>query len=174
MYEYRISFVRFESWKSFEMLQDAVHMLQRNNEFRSHCSVSSVYETDPVGYTEQASFLNIVVEIKSHLSAEEILFICLETEQTLGRIREFRWGPRCIDLDILLYNDENIVSEKLTVPHPRMHERGFVLVPLMELLPEGIHPVTGVSFREYAEGQKEGVHVWKTIDGVDAFVRLEN
>ena len=157
----------------FEMLQDAVQML-REQENIEVTAVSSVYETDPVGYTDQASFLNIVVEIKSPLSADKILSICMETEQTLGRIREFRWGPRCIDLDILLYNDENIVSEKLTVPHPRMHERGFVLVPLMELLPEGIHPVTGVSFREYAEGQKEGVHVWKTIDGVDAFVRLEN
>lgn len=157
----------------FEMLQDAVKMLQMENNLEV-TAVSSVYETDPVGYTEQASFLNIVVEIKSPLTADEILFICLETEQTLGRIREFRWGPRCIDLDILLYNAENIVSEKLTVPHPRMHERGFVLVPLMELLPEGIHPGTGVSFRKYAEGQKEGVHVWKTIDGVDAFVRLEN
>lgn len=157
----------------FDMLQDAVLMLQEQPEL-TVTQVSSVYETDPVGYTEQATFLNIVVEIKSDLSAERILLICLETEQTLGRIREFRWGPRCIDLDILLYNDENIVSEKLTVPHPRMHERGFVLVPLMELVPEGVHPVTGVSLREYARGLKEGVHVWKTIDGVDAFVRLES
>lgn len=157
----------------FEMLQDAVRMLQQEADFNV-TQVSSVYETDPVGYTEQATFLNIVVEIQSQLSAEKILFICLETEQTLGRIREFRWGPRCIDLDILLFNEENIESEKLTVPHPRMHERGFVLAPLMELIPNGVHPVTGVSFREYAEGQKEGVHVWKTIDGVDAFVRLES
>lgn len=157
----------------FEMLQEAVRMLQEKPDLNV-TQVSSVYETDPVGYTEQATFLNIVVEIQSYLSAEKILLICLETEQTLGRIREFRWGPRCIDLDMLLYNDENIESEKLTVPHPRMHERGFVLVPLMELVPRGIHPVTGVSFSEYAEGQKEGVHVWKTIDGVDAFVRLES
>jgi len=157
----------------FEMLQDAVRMLQEKPDLKV-TQVSSVYETDPVGYTEQATFLNIVVEIQSYLSAEKILLICLGTEQTLGRIREFRWGPRCIDLDILLYNDENIESEKLTVPHPRMHERGFVLVPLIELVPQGIHPLTGVSFSEYAEGQKEGVHVWKTIDGVDAFVRLES
>ena len=157
----------------FEMLQDAVRMLQEKPDLKVN-QISSVYETDPIGYTEQATFLNIVVEIQSYLSAEKILLICLETEQTLGRIREFRWGPRCIDLDILLYNDENIESEKLTVPHPRMHERGFVLVPLIELVPQGIHPLTGVSFSEYAEGQKEGVHVWKTIDGVDAFVRLES
>ena len=157
----------------FEMLQDAVQML-REEENIEVIAVSSVYETDPVGYTDQASFLNIVVEIKSPLSADKILSICMETEQTLGRIREFRWGPRCIDLDILLYNDENIVSENLTVPHPRMHERGFVLIPLIELAPNGVHPVTGVSFSDYAKGQKEGVHVWKTIDGVDAFVRSEN
>ena len=157
----------------FEMLQDAVRVLQQQEDIEV-TRVSSVYETEPVGYTEQATFLNIVVEVMSKLSAEKILSICLETEHTLGRIREFRWGPRCIDLDILLYNDENVVSENLTVPHPRMHERGFVLVPLIELAPNGVHPVTGVSFSDYAKGQKEGVHVWKTIDGVDAFVRSEN
>jgi len=157
----------------FDMLQDAVRMLQKLENIEV-TRVSSVYETEPVGYTEQATFLNIVVEVVSELSAEKLLSICLETEHTLGRIREFRWGPRCIDLDILLYNDENIVSENLTVPHPRMHERGFVLIPLIELAPNGVHPVTGVSFSDYAKGQKEGVHVWKTIDGVDAFVRSEN
>lgn len=157
----------------FDMLQDAVRML-REREGIEVTRVSSVYETDPVGYTEQASFLNIVVEVLSGLPAEKILSICLETEQALGRIREFRWGPRCIDLDILLYNDENIVLEKLTIPHPRLHERGFVLVPLIELVPNQVHPVTGVPFSDYAKGRKEGVHVWKTIDGVDAFVRSES
>lgn len=157
----------------FAMLQDAVRML-RHQEGVEVTRISSVYETDPVGYTEQATFLNMVVEIMSELSSEKILSICLETEQSLGRIREFRWGPRCIDLDILLYNDENIVSKKLIIPHPRMRERGFVLIPLIELVPDQVHPVTGVPFSDYAKGQKEGVHVWKTIDGVDAFVRSEN
>ncbi|MBE3102952.1 MAG: 2-amino-4-hydroxy-6-hydroxymethyldihydropteridine diphosphokinase [Bacilli bacterium] len=157
----------------FEMLQEAVRILQKQTSIEV-TRVSSVYETDPVGYTEQATFLNMVVEVKSKLSAEKILLICLETEQAQGRIREFHWGPRCIDLDILLYNDQNIELEKLTIPHPRMHERGFVLVPLIELVPDGVHPVTGVPFCEYAKGQKEGVHVWKIIDGVDAFVLLEN
>jgi len=157
----------------FDMLQDAVRIL-REQEGIKVTRISSVYETDPVGYTEQATFLNMVVEIMSELSAVKILSICLETEQSLGRIREFRWGPRCIDLDILLYNDENIVSEKLIIPHPRMHERGFVLVPLIELVPNQVHPVTGVPFSDYAKGQKEGVHVWKTIDGVDAFVHSES
>jgi len=152
-----------------EMLQDAVRMLMDNVEIEV-TRVSSVYETAPVGYTDQAAFLNMVVEIQSELSAKEILFICMETEQTLGRIREFKWGPRCIDLDILLYNDENIVSETLIVPHPRMHERGFVLIPLVELIPNGRHPENGVDFNQYVEKQKEGVRLWKTFDGVGAFV----
>ena len=157
----------------FEMLQDAVRVLQEQDGL-DVTRISSVYETDPVGYTDQASFLNVVVELMTEMSAEKILFICLETEETLGRIRHFRWGPRCIDLDILLYNDENMVSEKLTIPHPRMHERGFVLVPLIELAPNSVHPITGVPFCDYAKGQKEGVCVWKTIDGVYAFVRFES
>lgn len=157
----------------FEMLQEAVRMLQQQTDLEV-TRISSIYETEPVGYTDQAAFLNMVVEIKSELSAEKILTICLETEQNLGRIREFRWGPRCIDLDILLYNNDNIESSKLTIPHPRMHERGFVLVPLLELVADSIHPVTGVPFCKYEEVQKEGVRVWKVIAGVDAFVHLEN
>lgn len=152
-----------------EMLQDAVRLLMDKVEIEV-TRVSSVYETAPVGYTDQAAFLNMVVEIQSELSAKEILFICMETEQSLGRIREFRWGPRCIDLDILLYNDENIVSENLIVPHPRMLDRGFVLIPLVELIPNGRHPKSGVDFNQYMEKQKEGVHLWKTFDGADAFV----
>lgn len=157
----------------FNMLQDAVRML-REKDGVEVTRVSSVYETDPVGYTDQATFLNIVVELKTVLPVGKILSICMETEQTLGRIREFHWGPRCIDLDILLYNDENVVSENLTVPHPRMAERGFVLIPLIELVPNRVHPVTGVPFSDYAKEQKEGVYVWKTIDGVEEFVRFES
>lgn len=156
-----------------DMLQEAVRIVMNHEDL--HISrISSVYETAPVGFTDQASFLNMVVEVQSNLSAVKILSICLETEQVLGRIREFRWGPRCIDLDILLYNDENMESENLIIPHPRMHERGFVLIPLLELNPNLNHPITGVPFRQYVEEQKEGVHLWKTFDGVDAFVHSEN
>ena len=156
-----------------DMLQEAVCELMNQTDLRV-TQISSVYETAPVGYTEQASFLNMVVEVQSDLSAFKILSICLETEQVLGRIREFRWGPRSIDLDILLYNDENMESENLIIPHPRMHERGFVLVPLLELIPNGNHPITGVPFSQYVKEQKEGVRLWKTFDGVDAFVHSEN
>jgi len=156
-----------------DMLQEAVRTVMKQPNFQVS-RISSVYETAPVGFTDQASFLNMVVEVKSILSALEILGICLETEQALGRIREFRWGPRCIDLDILLYNDENMESENLIIPHPRMHERGFVLVPLLELNPNLNHPISGVPFHQYVEEQKEGVRLWKTFDGVDAFVHSEN
>ena len=156
-----------------DMLQEAVRIVMNQADLQVS-RISSVYETAPVGFTDQASFLNTVVEVQSDLSALKILSICLETEQVLGRIREFRWGPRCIDLDILLYNDENMESENLIIPHPRMHERGFVLIPLLELNPNLNHPITGVPFSQYVEEQKEGVHLWKTFDGVDAFVHSEN
>lgn len=97
---------------------------------------SSVYETAPVGYTEQPSFYNMVVEVTSSLSAEEVLNQLQRIERELGRERLFKNGPRTIDLDILLYNGEDIQSKHLSVPHPRMHERAFVLVPLAEIAPQ--------------------------------------
>ena len=98
--------------------------------------VSSIYETAPVGYVDQPSFLNIAVLIETPNSALETLKICQSIENELGRIRDIRWGPRIIDLDILLFNNENIEVENLIVPHPRMFERAFVLVPLVEITSE--------------------------------------
>ena len=97
---------------------------------------SSVYETAPVGYTEQPSFYNMVVEVESRQSSDELLKTLQQIEQRLGRERLFKNGPRTIDLDILFYNGEDIQSEHLTVPHPRMQERAFVLAPLAEIAPE--------------------------------------
>ena len=79
-------------------------------------NVSSIYETDPVGYEEQDLFLNMVIQIKTQLSPFELLDACMETEKDLGRKREIRWGPRTIDLDILLYSEENILTERLDHP----------------------------------------------------------
>ena len=98
-------------------------------------SVSSIYETAPVGFTDQADFLNMVVCVETGLAAQELLEICQNIEQELGRVRDIRWGPRTVDLDILLYNNDNIETENLIVPHPRMHERAFVLIPLLEIAP---------------------------------------
>lgn len=136
--------------------------------------VSSVYETDPVGYEEQAPFLNIVVELETRLTPHELLKRCNRIEDELGRTRDIRWGPRTVDLDILLYNEEIMKTEDLIIPHPRMTERGFVLIPLVELNPELVEPLTKHSLLKLAYVQKEGVYKWKTIDGVDAFVHFDD
>lgn len=104
---------------------------------------SSVYVTEPQGLTEQPSFYNMVVEIETGLSPYDLLQSLLAIERTLGRVRTVRYGPRTIDLDILLYGDRVLTDEQLTVPHPRMVERSFVLVPLLEIYPEASDPRTG-------------------------------
>jgi 2-amino-4-hydroxy-6-hydroxymethyldihydropteridine diphosphokinase len=107
--------------------------------------VSSVYETEPVGFAEQPWFLNAVLEGYTELSAEELLQCALATEKALGRARSFPNAPRTIDIDILLYGEMEIASPSLTVPHPRFTERGFTLCPLTEIAPLLEHPVTGDS-----------------------------
>ncbi|TLS34997.1 2-amino-4-hydroxy-6-hydroxymethyldihydropteridine diphosphokinase [Pseudalkalibacillus caeni] len=125
--------------------------------------VSSIYETEPVGYTDQHSFLNMVTEIETSFTPQKLLEKTQEIEQLLGRKREVRWGPRTIDLDILLYNQENIDLEDLIIPHPRMTERGFVMIPLNEITPKTIIPTTNKQVRSYLRDleDKEGVHLWK-------------
>jgi len=94
---------------------------------------SQLYLTEPVGYTDQAAFLNQVVAVETTLSAHALLQAIQSIEQQLGRKRDIRWGPRTIDLDILLYGEAHIVTDDLIVPHPRMTERAFVLVPLSDI-----------------------------------------
>ncbi|MDA7028355.1 2-amino-4-hydroxy-6-hydroxymethyldihydropteridine diphosphokinase [Bacillus sp. CLL-7-23] len=129
--------------------------------------ISSIYETEPVGYTEQDLFLNMVVGIKTSLSPFKLLQLMQSIENELGRTREIRWGPRTADLDILLYNRENIETEQLIIPHPRMNERLFVLIPLLEIFPDFKGSIDDVENRE-------GVRVWKQKSGVEEFVRIEN
>lgn len=97
-------------------------------------TVSAVYETAAVGFTDQADFLNIAVHVKTALSPLAMLDVCQAIENELGRVRTVRWGPRVIDLDILLYNNENMNTERLILPHPRMYERAFVLIPLFDVV----------------------------------------
>ena len=94
---------------------------------------SSLYETDPVGYTDQAAFLNACVKIRTDFGPYELLDYVNSIENDLGRVRTIRWGPRTVDIDIILYGDEIIDTEKLTVPHPRFKERSFVTVPMEDL-----------------------------------------
>lgn len=113
---------------------------------------SSVYETEPVGPPPQGCYLNAVLRLATSLTPEELLGTLLEIERRAGRERnpEERWRPRPLDLDLLLYADRCIESEDLVVPHPRLHERAFVLVPLHELAPDLVHPRLGLKIAELA------------------------
>jgi 2-amino-4-hydroxy-6-hydroxymethyldihydropteridine diphosphokinase len=93
---------------------------------------SRVYETEPVG-PPQPDYLNVVIEVETDLSPRGLLIACLAVEQAMGRVRGERWGPRVIDVDILTFGDLDVEEPDLQIPHPRMHERGFVMIPLMEL-----------------------------------------
>jgi 2-amino-4-hydroxy-6-hydroxymethyldihydropteridine diphosphokinase len=106
-------------------------------------AVSELRETDPVGVVEQPPFLNGAVALETDLPPRELLEMLLAVERGLGRERRERWGPRTIDLDLLLYGDETIDEPGLTVPHPRLHERRFALQPLLELDPELAIPGRG-------------------------------
>jgi 2-amino-4-hydroxy-6-hydroxymethyldihydropteridine diphosphokinase len=99
-------------------------------------AVSSLYHTAPVGVTDQAWFLNAVARLHTILSPQALLTVTQGTEQHLGRVATFRWGPRIIDVDILLYDSLQLHTPDLTIPHAAMHERLFVLVPLSELAPD--------------------------------------
>ncbi|MEG9298850.1 2-amino-4-hydroxy-6-hydroxymethyldihydropteridine diphosphokinase [Mangrovibacillus sp. Mu-81] len=156
-------------------LEKAINILHNHGKINV-LKISSIYETEPVGFTEQGKFLNMVIEVRTDLSPEILLQQCLQVEIDLGRKREFKWGPRIIDLDILLYDHENIESENLLIPHPRMQERAFVLIPLLELEPSLGHPVLRTPFIRFLDEipDKEGVRLWKQINGEDAFVHSGN
>lgn len=102
---------------------------------------SAIYETSPWGPVAQENFLNACIELETSLSPDELLNVCQDIEHAAARSREVHWGPRTLDIDILLYDDITIETPRLTIPHPRMKERMFVLVPLMEL--EEAVPVLG-------------------------------
>jgi 2-amino-4-hydroxy-6-hydroxymethyldihydropteridine diphosphokinase len=103
--------------------------------------LSSLYRTEPVGVLEQPPFLNAAAEVETLVSPLPFLRELLALESSFGRTRELRWGPRTLDLDLLLWGDEAILDEGLTLPHPRLHERGFVLEPLAEIAGPVRHPV---------------------------------
>ncbi len=109
---------------------------------------SSVYETPPWGFTEQAWFLNQVVKAETYLKPEALLAHLKRLESALGREPNFTNGPRLIDIDILFYDDLVIYTPPLVVPHPRLHERAFVLLPLAEIAPDLVHPVLHKSINE--------------------------
>jgi 2-amino-4-hydroxy-6-hydroxymethyldihydropteridine diphosphokinase len=158
-----------------QYLYKAIKKLDEHEQI-SVVQTSSIYETDPVGYVNQDKFLNMVIKIQTSLSPFALLDVTQKIELDLGRKREVRWGPRTLDLDILLYNHENIETEQLTIPHPRMVERAFVLVPLFELDADiripNIKQCLALIIDELPD--KEGVRIWKQKSGEDVFALFEN
>ncbi len=116
---------------------------------------SSLYESEPVGYPDQPWFLNQVCVGRTALPPLRLLFALKEIEEEMGRVPGPRFGPRLIDLDLLFYSDWVLKSHWLTVPHPRLAERSFVVLPLVEIMPDGVHPETGVSWQKIYATKKD-------------------
>ncbi|HLR72332.1 MAG TPA: 2-amino-4-hydroxy-6-hydroxymethyldihydropteridine diphosphokinase [Pseudogracilibacillus sp.] len=146
-----------------QYLEDAIQKLSENKDITIE-KKSSIYETEPKEYTDQEKFLNMVIEIRTNLGNIELLEVCQQIEHHLGREKTLENGPRTIDLDILLYNHENRDLESLRIPHPRLHERAFVLIPLCEIAPHLVIPTSGATAEDLLlrlpEKETNGVVKW--------------
>lgn len=142
-----------------QQLQQAVRSLAETDGI-TIAQVSAIYQTEPVGYVDQPDFLNMVVRLETKLNADELLTVVLEIEQKLQRVRTIRWGPRTIDIDILLYGREQYQYPHLEIPHPRMWERAFVLVPLLDVMESSEQEFWKAS--EYLEKLPDTKEVHKT------------
>jgi GTP cyclohydrolase-4 len=145
--------------------EKALDMLSQGAQVKQ---VSSFYETEPIGYSNQPQFLNAVCRISTSLSPEQLLALIKEIEATLGRKPSFRNAPRPIDIDILFYDEQIINSKELIIPHPRIEERAFVLIPLAELAPDMVNPANDKKVSEMLDNVegRDGVSLWKERQNV--------
>ena len=143
-------------------LQKAIYELKNNKEIHL-CKYSSIFESEPVGYKNQSWFLNAVIEIDTNLKPYELLKLIKVIEKQIGRKRTYRWGPRIIDIDILSYENKILKIKELTVPHPEMHLRKFVLIPLAEIAPFYIHPKNKLSVWQMIQQCPDNQVYWRTM-----------
>lgn len=139
-----IAYIGFGSnlGESGKICRKAISLMDKTDGIRVE-DVSSFFQTEPVGFVSQPPFINGAVRIQTSLEPDILLSQMRRIERDLGRVTKFKWGPRYIDLDLLLYENRILDEEELTIPHPLMHERRFVLAPLVEIAPEVRHPKLG-------------------------------
>jgi 2-amino-4-hydroxy-6-hydroxymethyldihydropteridine diphosphokinase len=139
-----------------EFIEQAIFLLSKTPGIKMR-KKSANYETEPEGNSDQPQFLNAAVEIQTSFDPYKLLSVLHETENALGRERDVEWGPRTIDLDILLYDNQIVSDDKLQIPHPLLHERLFVLKPLSEIAPNAIHPALEKTIIDIYEERKNEI-----------------
>lgn len=147
-------------------LRHALGMLEADSSIRIE-KVSSIYETAPFGVMDQDDFLNMVVAVKTKLSPEKLLQKCLAVESAMGRVRSRHWGPRIIDLDLLIYDALQMQTDHLTLPHPGIGKRAFVMIPMRDvavdvLLPGGL--TIDSLLAGLTESGRQEVRLWKKVE----------